>query len=61
MPAAVIALPGDERVVMALARLGVATVTVMGTESVKRRLARGEDPEELAADIEALAVMLARG
>lgn len=59
MPAALL-LPADERVVRALARLGLATVSVMGTESVKLRLAREADPEELAADIEALAGMLAR-
>lgn len=64
MSAAALVLPADERVTQALARLGLATVSVIGTEGMRAGL-REELPERealaLAGDIGALAVLIARG
>lgn len=51
-------LPGDHRVVEALARLGLAAVTVIGPARLRERLG-GEPGAVEAREVEVLAGMLA--
>ena len=51
-------LPGDQRVVEALARLGLVTVSVVGPAGLRERLA-GQPGEAEAREVEVLAGLLA--
>lgn len=59
MPAALV-LPADERVTEALARLGMATVSVIGPAGLREALA-GSPGEREAVEVDLLAGLLAGG
>lgn len=62
MPAAALTLPEDTRVTEALARLGLATVAVIGPAGIREALARPLDDtgaRTLAGQLDILAGMLA--
>lgn len=56
---AALELPGDQRVVEALARLGMATVAVVGPVALRERLAREPGAVE-AGEVDLLAGLLRR-